>query len=227
MSRSSLFRFLSVGVTACLLGSARAESLDVILKRMDTNAKTFKSVSADMQQADYNAVLKDEPAKSSADVRIRRSKGGFAGVILYKAPEPRSIEFSGDKAKIYSPKANQVEIFSAGKYLSYISQFLLFGSSGKELSKTYDIAVAGTETIDGTSTTHLVLTPKSPGLQKMITKLEVWIPEGESYPIREKAIEPTGNSSLFSFSNPKINPSLPDSAFELKIPRDTKVIVPK
>jgi outer membrane lipoprotein-sorting protein len=227
VKRSSLFRILFVGITACLLVKARAESLDTILQRMDANAKTFKSVTADMQQSDYNAVLKDEPSKSSAEMRIRRSKGGFAGVILYQPPEQRSIEFSGDKAKVYTPNANQVTIFNAGKYLSYVSEFLLFGSSGKELSKTYTITVAGTETIDGTPATHLVLTPKSPGLQKMITKLEVWIPEGKSYPVREKAIEPSGNSSLFSFPKVNINPSMPDSAFELKIPRDTKVIVQK
>ena len=210
---------------AWLFTSLHAETLDAILNRMDADAKKFKSVSASMNQLDYNAVLKEEAPVSHAEVRIRRSKGGFGGKIDYKPPDARVIEFSGSAVRIYNPNANQVEkLKNAGGYISHISQFLLFGTSGQELKKAYDISVAGTEKIGSASATHLVLTPKSSDLQRMISRLEVWIAEDRSYPIQEKATEPSQNSHLFSFSDVKINPSLPDSEFELKVPPGTQVV---
>lgn len=207
-----------------LFSSLHAQTLDAILNRMDADAKKFKAVSASMHQSDFNAVLK-EATDSDAELRIRRSKGGFGGKIDYKPPDPRVIEFSGNAVRIYSPKANQVEkLKNAGGYISHISQFLLFGTSGQELKKAYEITIAGTEKIGSASTTHLVLTPKSADLQRMISRLEVWIAEDRSYPIQEKATEPSQNSHLFSFSDVKINPSLPDSEFELKVPPGTQVV---
>ncbi len=209
---------------AFLFTSLHAETLDAILNRMDANAKKFKSVSASMHQSDYNAVLK-EATDSQAELHIRRSKGGFGGKIDYQPPDVRVIEFSGSAVRIYYPKNNEVEkLKNAGGYISHISQFLLFGTSGQELKKTYDITVAGTEKIGSASTTHLVLSPKASDLQKMISRLEVWIAEGHSDPVQEKATEPSQNSHLFSFSDVKINPSLPDSAFELKVPPGTQVV---
>lgn len=217
-----------MSAAACALARLDAEPLDTILNRLDAAAKKFKSVAASMHQVDFNAVLKDEqPTKSDADLRIRRSKGGFAGVLNYKPPDARVVAFAGQLVEIYYPNAQQVQRVHAGAYLAHVSQFLLFGTSGEELKKTYTIAAAGSESIGSAPTTHLVLTPKSSELQKMIAKLEVWIPEGESYPVQEKATEPTLNAHVFSFDDVKINPRLPDSAFELKVPPGTKIISEK
>jgi len=223
VSRSFFVTLVSIGALLCALARADGEPLDAILSRMDQSAKQFKSVAASMHQLEYNALLKDSTS-SEAELRIRRSKGGFSGVILYKPPETKTVAFAGDSAKIYYPKANEVQKIHAGEYLGYVSEFLLFGTSGKELSKVYTVTLDGEESIGGTATTHLALAPKSPELKKLITKLEVWIPEGESYPIREKATEPSQNAETFSFLDVKINPHLPDSAFELKVPPGTKVI---
>lgn len=226
MSQSLLLHLLSIGASLYLVAHLRAEPVDAILKRMNADARKFNSVSATMHQVDYNALLKDS-SNSSAQVRIRRSKGSFSGVLEYQPPDERTVGFAGHVVKIYYPKANQVTQISAGAYLSHVSQFLLFGTSGDELQKTYNITAAGTETVAATPTTHLVLTPKSSDLQKMITKLEVWIPQDKSYPVQEKATEPSQNAEIFSFSEVRMNPSLPGSAFELKIPRGAKVISQK
>lgn len=226
MSRPLFIPLFSIGALACALARADGEPLNAILSRMDESAKQFKAVAASMHQIEYNALLNDSTS-SDAELRIRRSKGGFAGVILYKPPETKTVAFAGDSAKIYYPKANEVQKIHAGEYLGYVSEFLLFGTSGKELSKLYTVTPAGAESIGATATTHLVLMPKSPELKKLIVKLEVWIPEGESYPIQEKATEPSQNAETFSFLDVKINPHLPDSAFELKVPPGTKVITEK
>jgi outer membrane lipoprotein-sorting protein len=212
-----------MAAASCAVAHLEAEPLDTILSRMDANAKKFRSVTAAMQQADYNAVLK-ESTKSDGDLHIRRSGSGFSGLLKYNPPDPRVVSFIGRTVRIYYPNSNVVEQLNAGGYLDHVSEFLLFGTSGETLKKTYSIAPAGSESIGSTPATHLVLTPKSAELGKMIAKLEIWIPEGESYPIQEKATEPSQNAHVFSFTEVKINPRVPDSAFEFKIPPGAKVI---
>jgi outer membrane lipoprotein-sorting protein len=221
-----LFSRLAVLGAIALAGvRLNGEPLDAILSRMNKDSKKFSSVSAGMHQVDYTAVL-NESTQSDGEMHIR-SKGGFSGKLDYNPPDPRVIWFGGQKAKIYYPNAKQAQEMQVGQYLKYVSQFLLFGTSGDDLKKAYEITPAGTENVGSKPATHLVLTPKSKDLGKMIAKLEVWIWEGESYPIQEKSTEPSGNSHLFTFHDVKINPHLPDSAFELRMPRDTKVISQK
>lgn len=215
--------FLGFLILIAAVARLHAEPLADILARMDADSKHFKAVTAAMHQVEYNFVLK-ESSKSDAEMRIRRAGGGFAGIIQYKPPETRVVAFSGQTAEIYYPGAKEVQKIHAGQYLAYVSEFLLFGTSGKELKKLYTVTEGGVESIGSTPATHLVLTPKSADLQKLIIKLEIWIPQGLTYPIQERATEPSQNTELFSFSDVKINPHLPDSAFELKVPPGTKVV---
>jgi len=71
---------------------------------------------------------------------------------------------------------------------------------------------------------HLELTPKSAEARKFATKVELWIPEGKANAVKEKVTEPSGNYLETTYSEVKPNPSLPDSDFELKLPRGVKRI---
>jgi outer membrane lipoprotein-sorting protein len=69
--------------------------------------------------------------------------------------------------------------------------------------------------------------PKTDELKKLITKIELWVPEGQANPIQEKVTEPSKNYELVTYSDIKVNPALPDSAFELKLPPKVKKIYPQ
>jgi outer membrane lipoprotein-sorting protein len=110
-----------------------------------------------------------------------------------------------------------------------MDQILLlgFGTSSAELKKSYDFKDGGAQKIGAVNTTRLELTPKSGELQKLITKIELWIPEGQSNPIRAKFSEPSKNYELVDYSDIKVNPPLPESAFVLKLPDKVKKIYPQ
>ena len=71
------------------------------------------------------------------------------------------------------------------------------------------------------------MTPKSAELKKLITKIELWMPEGRDTPIQEKVTEPSKNYELITYSDVKVNPDLPDSSFDLKLPAKVKKIHPQ
>lgn len=207
---------------------APAEPLADILARMDQAAAEFRSLSAQMKRVQFTAVL-SESSEMDGVLRLKRTKGGTQGVIDFQQPEQRTVLIEGKSVKIYYPKANTVEIYDASKYSSNMDQILLlgFGTSSAELKKSYDFKEGGAEKISGVATTRVELTPKSAELQKLITKIELWIPEGQSNPIRAKFSEPSKNYELVDYSDIKVNPALPAAAFELKLPDKVKKIYPQ
>jgi len=207
---------------------ARAEPLADILARMDRAAHEFRALSANMKRVQFTAVI-SESNEMEGVVRLKRSKGGTVGIVDFQQPEQRTVYVNGHNIQIFYPKANTVEIYDSSKYTANIDQFLLlgFGTSAAELQKSYDLKMAGTETVGGAATTRIEMTPKSAELKKLITKIELWILEGQDTPIQEKVTEPSKNYELITYSDIKVNPNLPESAFEPKLPEKVKKIHPQ
>lgn len=221
--------FTRLAVLSLLSGTLlEAESMADVLTRMDKAAGEFKSLSATMKRIHYTAVL-SETEETDGTVRLKRVKGTTVGVIEFKQPETRTIFVNGKSVQVFYPKANTVEIYDASKYTSSMEQIILlgFGTSSTELKKSYDIKDGGSQKINGTDTTRLDLTPKSAELKKLITRIEMWIPSGQSNPVRVKFSEPSRNFEQVDYSNNQTNPALPDSAFELKLPANVKKIYPQ
>jgi outer membrane lipoprotein-sorting protein len=207
---------------------AQAEPLADILARMDRAAQDFRALSANMKRVQFTAVI-SESNEMEGVVRLKRSKGGTVGIVDFLQPEQRTVYVNGHNIQIYYPKANTVEIYDSSKYTANIDQFLVlgFGTSAAELQKSYDLKMSGTEAVGSVATTRIEMTPKSAEMKKLITKIELWIPEGQDNPIQEKVTEPSRNYELINYSDIKVNPSLPDSAFEPKLPEKVKKIHPQ
>ncbi|MSV35506.1 MAG: outer membrane lipoprotein carrier protein LolA [Bryobacterales bacterium] len=226
MTFSSLTRSAVLSLLAGTL--VQAESMADVLARMDRAAGEFRSLSATMKRIHYTAVL-NETEETDGTVRLKRLKGSTIGVLEFRQPETRTIFINGKTVQVFYPKANTVEIYDASKYTSSMEQIILlgFGTSSTELKKSYDIKDGGSQKINGTATTGLDLLPKSSELKTLITKIEMWIAEGQSTPLRVKFSEPSKNYEQVDYSDNQTNPALPDSAFELKLPVGVKKIFPQ
>ena len=219
---------ICAGALIFAAGLATAEPLSDVLARMDRAAADFHSLSARMKRVQFTAVL-SESSEMDGAVRLRRIKGGTQGIVEFQQPEQRTVFINGKQVQIYYPKANTVEIYDASKYTSNMDQILLlgFGTSAAELKKSYDIKDGGAQKINGGDTTRIELTPRSDEMKKLITKIELWIPEGQSNPVRAKFSEPSKNYELVDYAEIKVNPPLPDSAFAFKVPGNAKKIHPQ
>jgi outer membrane lipoprotein-sorting protein len=204
----------------------QADSLSEVLARMDRAAKDFMAITVDVKQTDYTSVL-DESKESSGTMALRRTKSGNEMLVRFSEPDPYEWQLSGHTAKKYSPRANTVEIYDSNKLGTAEKMMLVgFGVSAADLHKDYDIKLVGSENIGSVPTTHIELTPKSADVRKYAAKVDLWIPDGQANPIREKLTEPSKDYLLCTYSNLKVNPSLPDSAFRLNLPPGVKEIHP-
>ncbi len=220
-----IFALSSFALTSvCVHG----EALDDVLGRMDHSARSFHSLTANMHRVQFTAVL-SESSTMEGTMRLKRGNNGTAGIVEFQPPDPRTVFIKGKNIQVFYPKANSVEIYDASKYVSNIDQFLLlgFGTTSAELKKFYDMKAGGVEGIGGKMCTRIELTPKTAELKQLITRIELWIPEGDANPLREKVTEPSKNYELVDYSDIRLNPRLPDSAFELKLPKGVKTIYPQ
>lgn len=205
-----------------------AESLNDLMTRMDRNAETFQGMTGTLNRVQHTAII-GEDERDTAVVRLKKTPNGLRGHVEFSEPNRRIIGFESRQLQVYYPKTNTVEIYDLGKHGSQIDQFLLlgFGISGKELQKSYKVAVAGAENVGSKPATRLELVPKSNEALEYLKKVELWYPQGGSYPIQEKIYKNSQDYILINYSDVKVNPGLSDKELELSLPAGVKKVYPQ
>jgi outer membrane lipoprotein-sorting protein len=109
-----------------------------------------------------------------------------------------------------------------------LEQFLLlgFGTSRRDLQASYNLRLAGQDTIAGQKTSVVQLVPKSQEVLRHLHKLEMWVADN-GYPLQQKFYLQGGDYELATYTNMKINPDLPDSALKLHLPNHVKKEYPQ
>ncbi len=209
-------RFILFALAA---GLTYAEPLETILARMDGAAKTSNSFAASVKWQEFTKVLNTTDEQTGL-LKLKKSKGRVVGRLDIEKPSAFTWHFSGDNWEKYLPKANVVSVYQVSKLANSTDQYLLlvFGLTGAELKKSYDLKLGGEETVGGTKATRLELLPKDKEARKLVAKVELWIPVGQTYAIQQKVSEPNGDFNLWMYGDAKLNPSLPDSAFDFVPP---------
>lgn len=217
---------LPIAVLA-LLGVASApaaETLGAVQTRMDKSAAEFAALSARVKKVSYTAVIKDSAAESGTFI-IKKLKPGDVRVRMeIDKPDARSIALSRKKYEIFLPKINTVQEYDLTQYGRLVDQFLLlgFGTPVREITKSYDMVVTGTETIDGKQTTRVELRPKLDSVKEHLKLVEIWIPMNDGNPIQQKFLQPSGDYTLSTYMDVKVNPLLKDADVQLTLPKNVK-----
>jgi outer membrane lipoprotein-sorting protein len=216
------FAFLTVMVAGCLSISApaRAETLEDVLTRMDQGAQGFKGMVANLKRVTHTAVLNE-----TGTIRLKRSSARELKVrIDFTTPDQFTVVFRGRKLEKYFPKIQTVQEYDLGKQRQLVDQFLLlgFGTSGKELTRSYDVKFLGADPANGQSAWHLELIPKSPEARQHLKKVDLWISAANGQPVQQTFHEPSGDYNLIAYSNVRLEPALSDKVLELDLPKGVK-----
>jgi len=106
----------------CAATAQAAATLDEVLARMDQNAATFKSMSANVRQLSHTAVINEDNA-SSGTVRMKRNKKEAQVLVEFTEPDPKSVSLSGTKAELFYPKLQTVEEYDLGRNKEMVEKF--------------------------------------------------------------------------------------------------------
>ena len=201
-------------------------NVEAVLKQVDRQAKTFESLTVNVERTKVTVVV-DDHSTESGQMQVRRDDKMR---IELTSPDPRTILRDGDHLFVYTPKAHQVEEYDLSKHRDLVDQFLLlgFGTSADSLKKGYLITVEGEETLGNEKVARLELTPKSEEVRQQISKIELWLDESNWLPAQQKFYE-TGTEDYFiiRYTNFARNVSLPDSRFKPRWPGGVTRVKPQ
>lgn len=203
-----------------------AAALDKVLSQMDSAARSFRTTEADFVWEQYTKVV-DEHDEQKGTVYYRRV-GKDIEMMADVTDPPKSVLFSNGKVEFYEPKINRVTTYEAGKNREAFESFLVlgFGGSGHDMLKSFDVKYLGSDTVDGTKTAKLELTPKSERARNIFSQILLWIDPARGISVQQQLLQPGGDYRLAKYSNIQVNQKIPDSAFKLKTNSDTKFVSP-
>jgi outer membrane lipoprotein-sorting protein len=199
---------------------------DTVLDRMDKAASDFRSLTADIEQMKYTAVVKDTSTESG-QIFVRRDQKMRLDITK---PDPKTILRTGDSLFIYTPKINRVEEYNLGKHRDIVDQYMRlgFGTRSQDLRRSYDINLAQEEEIDNRKTFVLELTPKSQEIRNQITKIQMWVDQSSWLPLQQKFFEAGGGDYfLVKYSNMMKNLKISDAKFKPDWPKNATHVKPR
>ena len=220
---------VSIALTlAAVRPACAAGDLNSTLKKLDAAAARFHTASADFEfdTVETEPVLDTEVQKGV--VYYQRSGSNFQmGVhinLVNGQPVPKVVVCcQGGVIKLYEKLIDQVTTLS--KFSQYKSYFMLgFGASGKDLEEKWNIQDDGPEMLNGVKTEKLEMVPKDPAIRKNLPKVTVWMDLDTGVNLKQVFDEGQGQYRTCTYTNIRVNRSLPGDAFTFNTDRLTTYV---
>lgn len=194
---------------------------------MNANAATFKSAQADVEFETYQKVI-DEKDLQKGRIYFRRTNNGVEAALDLTSPAPKQVIFKDGKISMYDKKMDQVTERDVSKNKAQVEAFLSlgFGARGDDLKKSYDVTLAGWETVDGARTAKLELVPKDEKTRNTYNKIVLWLDPDRDVLLQQQFFELSGDYRLTRYRNMKLNSKISDDAFRLKTTGHTTIVRP-
>ena len=198
--------------------AGQACDLNKTLAQMDTASTKFQSAQTDFSWTQYEAVIQETEPPQAGMIYFVRHGNTTSMAADIKTPAEKYVTFDGNEVAVYTPAANQEQIFSAGSNKDQVETFLTlgFGGSGKDLQKSWDVSCAGTETIDGVSTVKLKLVAKQQSIRDNFSSVVIWVDPARAVSVKQVFTAPSGDVKTDLFKNIKLNATVSPSVFKIK-----------
>jgi outer membrane lipoprotein-sorting protein len=134
-----------------------------------------------------------------------------------------SFVIYNDRYTGYYPSRKRAEKKNVQRYSERIFRYFGLGQMSGELSKSYDISLAGPD-IGGANTHVLLLRPRKRRARKQVEEVRFWVDATSYLPVRVEYEGKDGNMRTVEFTEISINPDLAASLYTVEIPSDVTVI---
>jgi outer membrane lipoprotein-sorting protein len=196
-----------------------ADDLKSVLAQLNEAAARFHSTSAefdaDNEQTDP---IPDKDVQTGMVYYDRKANAFEIGVHIEKEngkAVPKIIIIKGGLFTMFEKLTDQVTTSKrASKYEGYLA--LGFGASGNDLEAKWTIKYLGTEMMNETKVAKLELIAKDPEVLKVFPKVTLWIDPERGISLKQYFDEGQGQSRTVTYSNIKVNQTLPGDAFSFK-----------
>lgn len=190
-----------------------------ILSELNKTAANFQTLQAKIRNTKYTKVV-DDTSIETGRLWFRHEKRGNKIKIEFKEPSKREILIGDGKVSIYYSNIKKLDEYPLGSdTLQNKAELALLagvGSSGDSLRKTYHIRYLGEEKVNGKKTVKVALTPISLKVQSFFSTQEVWLDSNRWLPVRQKLMEPSGDSLTVDFDDVERNGHISEKVFRIR-----------
>jgi outer membrane lipoprotein carrier protein len=209
-------RWLILGLLVFLLtgAPAKAETVDLVVSRLQEKYEGLESFSAEFEQLFQSRVLQ---LKESGIVMMEKP-----GKMYWEYQQPTSKFFvaDGQRAYFYVPRDRQVIVSDLD--LSGVQTPLLFLLGKGNIQEDFRVELEEQEKPLEPTNTLIKLMPKQPQADFSFLILEV---NSSSYLIRRLVVvEPIGNRNEYILRNFRENIRIPDKQFVFEVPEDVELM---
>lgn len=202
------------------------KNLEGVLNLMDAASPKIRTVEAKFEWDQYTKVLDEITDTQKGTIYFRHSGNDteMAADVTEPKESAKYVVVSDEKAQVYEPGINRVDVYDVSKNKEIFESFLLlgFGGGGHSMSKLFKINYLGTETLNGKQLAKLELIPVSEKIRNNFNRILLWI---NSDGISEQQQLFSGEDyRLSKYSNIRLNPKISDAVFKLKTSGKTEVV---
>jgi hypothetical protein len=176
---------------------------------MDAASAKFQSSEADLKWDFFEKVVRDTSTQTGSIYFLRKNGSTEMGAVI-TSPGKKFLHFANNKGDLYDAIAKKDTPFDGGADHARTESLLTlgFGGSGKDLERAWTVTLQGNETIDGTATAKLDLTPKDPTVAQTFTHVTIWVDTARDISLKQQAFTPEGDTRTSYFTNIRYNTSV-------------------
>ncbi len=195
---------------------AGAETLEEVLAKIRQRQKTVDTIEAEFRQEKTVDLL--------ADTQISSGTFSFATPDKvrwdYVEPTPVVMVIAEGHLTTWFPELHRAETLEVSRFQDRIFKYMGAGNALDELSSYFNFRFTEKKS---SNSYRLDLVPKSKQIEKRVRSITIWI-ERETYLTnRIEYVEGDGDSTVYEFSNIRVNEGLDMNRFTLELPPDTRI----
>lgn len=210
-----------IALTLLVLGAAPlgAQSVDATIDRAVAAWDKIKTVRGTFEQTVTNSLTGSSAVARGKYVQQRPNRLA----IRFTQPASDAIVSDGKYVWVYLPSTAPGQVVKRSATERGSIPIDLTGQFLDEPRAKYDIAAAGTRTVEGHAAHGLTLTPKA-GVKAPFTKATVWVDDDDAL-IREfEETEPTGVTRHVRLTSLEPNVAVERQVFEFSVPSGAKIV---
>ncbi len=207
--------FITLAVPAPITNAQSVGLVSTIIRKMETNRQTLRSLRANVTMEKHNAQIGDSDYTYGSMIYLPGSNRNLSVRVDWQRPQQETLAVQDGKYTLCRPRLKMCYVGSANSDRNKVSNVLGFGLnvSGAQLRSQYEQPqLLGLRNLDGIEAVHLRLMPKGSANFKYA---EIWVDNKTGMPLATKVVERNGDWTTVKLNGAQRNAQVNSNEFRI------------
>jgi len=212
----SFLLFVLTIVPVAAFAAPPGQTLESVLTEVQKRQKDVKSIEADFRQEKTLDLLAEPQVSEGTFAYVSPDKVRWD----YKSPARVVMLIADGRLTNWYPDLKRADTLEVTRFQDRIFKYMGAGSAIDELSSYFNFRFTEKK---GSNAYRLDLAPKTKQIEQRVKSITIWIDRDTYLTNRIEYVEGDGDSTIYEFSNIRVNEPVDPKRFELDLPADVRV----